>query len=87
MSTVDALMLSVQVHGVAESPFEAGQQIALQVLQSGVQQLSGGGTVAIMAGLFSGAMNALQAMVGDDELTDLFARFLATGEPTDKAAH
>lgn len=40
-----------------------------------------------MAGLFSGAMSALQAMVGDDELTDLFTRFLATGEPTDKATH
>lgn len=87
MSTADASMLNVHGRCAAESPFEAGQKIALQVLQSGAQQLGGGDTVALMAGLFSGAMSALQAMVGDDELTDLFARFLPTGEPTDKAAH
>lgn len=87
MSTFDASTLNVQIHGAAESPFEAGQQIALLVLREGVQKLDGGGTVAIMAGLFSSAINALQAMVGNDQLTDLFARFLAPADPSDKARH
>lgn len=41
MSTADALMLSVQTGGTAESPFEAGQQIAREVLKSVALQLGG----------------------------------------------
>lgn len=70
-------MLHVKDEFEASSPFEGGQCLALAVLDQAAAAMGPDDAAALMRGLFSGAMAALQASMGTAAVRVLFETLAA----------